>query len=529
VDDLKGIDDALRAGVQPTVLSEVDSARFIDQVEALSRRAEPWERPVPFDEPRLPGFPMESYPKWLGDYLSALARFTETPPELAGMIGLAIVGTCLARAFRIEVKPSYHEPLNIWACAILEPGNRKTAVVNGCTAPVLEWQAEQKEKLEPAILRAESERKSQEALISSMRGKLKADAPDQTELIRQIQELELKRPQVPRLPQIWASDTTPEQLGIILSENHERMAILSDEGGIFDILAGRYSKGIPNLDLFLKAHSGSPERIDRASRPAVYLRAPALTVGISPQPAVVQKLAGIDGFRGRGLLARFLYALPVSLLGFRSCDPDPLPAPLESCYRRNIRWLLEQAHPKDATELAPLRTIRLSPDALGAWKSFSKELEPKLKKDDGELYSVRDWAAKLPGAAARVAGLLHICGSAGDPEPSETVSFETMLRSLELIDALTPHAQAVFGLMGCDPEAEHAKAVLKWISQEAAPEFSERDCHHRFQRQFKRVDQLRPVLRVLIERHFIREAPLRPGPGRPSTRFEVNPVLLRVL
>ena len=50
------------------------------------------------------------------------------------------------------------------------------------------------------------------------------------------------------------------------------MAWLSSEGGVFDLLQCRYSNGNPNLDPVLKAHSGDPERADRGSRPAVYLR-----------------------------------------------------------------------------------------------------------------------------------------------------------------------------------------------------------------------------------------------------------------
>jgi len=50
-----------------------------------------------------------------------------------------------------------------------------------------------------------------------------------------------------------------------MADNDEKMSVLSDEGGIFDILAGRYNGGIPNLDLFLQSHSGSSVRVDRGS------------------------------------------------------------------------------------------------------------------------------------------------------------------------------------------------------------------------------------------------------------------------
>ena len=79
-----------------------------------------------------------------------------------------------------------------------------------------------------------------------------------------------------------------------------------DEGGIFDILAGRYSKGVPNLDLWLKGHSVSPLRIDRQdrSRLPIMIDKPHLTVGISPQPDVLASLRDKPGFRGRGLLSQ---------------------------------------------------------------------------------------------------------------------------------------------------------------------------------------------------------------------------------
>ena len=103
------------------------------------------------------------------------------------------------------------------------------------------------------------------------------------------------------------------------------MAIISDEGGIFDILAGRYNNGVPNLDLFLQSHAGAAVRVDRGSRPSVMMDEPALTLILSPQPDVLQGLASKPGFRGRGLLARFLFMLPVSKIGYRSGNTKPVP------------------------------------------------------------------------------------------------------------------------------------------------------------------------------------------------------------
>jgi hypothetical protein len=72
-----------------------------------------------------------------------------------------------------------------------------------------------------------------------------------------------------KAPRVWTEDVTPEKLGTLMAENRQCMAVLSAEGGIFGIMAGRYSKGAPNIDIFLKGHAGEPVRVDRGSREPV--------------------------------------------------------------------------------------------------------------------------------------------------------------------------------------------------------------------------------------------------------------------
>ena len=161
------------------------------------------------------------------------------------------------------------------------------------------------------------------------------------ELAREAAELEAELPEIPIRPQIWTSDATPERLGSLLAEHGECMAWLSSEGGVFDLLQGRYSGGIPNLDLVLKAHSGDAERVDRGSRPPVFLRSPRLSIGLSPQPDVLRGLATKPGFRGRGLLGRFLYLLPPSPLGYRPLASNPVPDGIGKAYDSGIRAMLD--------------------------------------------------------------------------------------------------------------------------------------------------------------------------------------------
>lgn len=187
-----------------------------------------------------------------------------------------------------------------------------------------------------------------------------------------------------------------------MQEHGGKMALFSDEGGIFDILSGRYSNGIPNLDLWLKGHSVSPVRVDRqdASKMPIRMDRPHLTVGISPQPQVLASLWGRPGFRSRGFLARWLYALPSSKLGSRTLEPRPIPTEIEGQYQKGISNLLDY-------EPGATVTLRLSTSAYSEWKQFQRSLEPQLL-DGGILCELKDWGAKLAGASLRLAGILHM-------------------------------------------------------------------------------------------------------------------------
>lgn len=84
---------------------------------------------------------------------------------------------------------------------------------------------------------------------------------------------------------------------------------------------GRHSGGAANLEVFLKGHAGDLLRVDRKGRPAEHVEHPALTLGLAVQPDVLRDIARMPGFRGRGLLARILYALPTSTVGRRKIAP----------------------------------------------------------------------------------------------------------------------------------------------------------------------------------------------------------------
>ena len=520
--------DELEDELRETVEAHAEGVprEWLDAKGAFSE-PDAWEGPVPLDAAVVPEWPRDVLPPDIQAYVNALAESTETPVELGAMAVLAVLATAVQGKYRIRVKEDYFEPLCLWTCCALPPGSRKSAVLAAAVSPLVEWERGERERLEPVIAEAESESKTIQERVKALRNKAgKADAGELDELTREIKELEGRVAVVPTLPRLWTSDVTPEHLAVLMQENVERMAVLCDESGILDTVAGRYSKGVPNLDVFLQGHAGTAVRVDRGSRPPVFLQRPCLTVGIAPQPDVVQSLSDKPGFRGRGLLGRFLYALPESNLGRRTGQAPPMRPDVVQRYNSVIHALLNRPWKEDANGQPCAAILKLAPGAADEWQRFDHEVEAGLAAG-GAFCHVTDWAGKLPGAVARLAGVFHLARHAFENAAAVDVSAEDMAAAVRLGRVLGQHALIAFDCMGADAALEDARAVLAWIRRDGLQTFTRREAHAAHKHRFRRVDELKAALDVLAERHYVRQEPqpIRPKGGRPSAVFEVNPAV----
>ena len=484
-----------------------------------------WESPISLDENIPTAMNQNILPGPVGDMARAVSIETETPIELATGIGLAVLATAIQGKIIIKIKPGYTEPLNIWSVVALDPANRKTSVLSKMTSPLTEWEKAQHKKMEPWIKESVNRRQNQEARIKALRASYgKAKKEDLPGIEAEIFEIENELEEIPVIPKKWAQDVTPEHLGTLMAMHNERMSLISAEGGIFDIAAGRYSNGIPNLDMFLQGHAGDAVRVDRGSREPVYMDHPALTFGLSPQPGVLRGLADKPGFRARGLLARFLYFLPSSKLGYRSLDTSPVRDTIKNNYHQLIFQLLDIEQEEDEHGEKMRYTLTLSQGAYQEWADFFMVVEQGLREGERFEY-IRDWAGKLPGAAARIAGLLHCADNPCEPW-AEPVSLKTMVTALDIAAVFADHALIAFDLMGTDNSLDGARKIWRWIEKNRFEEFTKRDCFNALKSTFHRVANIEDSLKVLEERNYIQAETKKTG-GRPSIRYRVNPEIIK--
>jgi hypothetical protein len=522
---------------------EVEASHAVGDVDEAD---DEWSEPVSLDPPAPPCFPVEVLPRSLGAVVEAVAVAYQTPVDLPAMTMLGCIAAAVQERVRVRIMPDWVEELCLYIACILPSGERKTSVVREASLPLEQWERLACERDRERVLHLTEKRKLLEKRLTSARDQA-ARAEGEADRIAGEEDVyqlaaELESLEQPVLPRLLVDDATPEALTSLLA-SHGRMGVISAEGGLFHILAGRYSD-VPNLDAVLKAYCCEPIRVDRKNRPPEHIARPALTLVFAVQPAVLEHLHAREQLRGRGLLARFIYTVPWTALGHRDLEPPPIPDHVRSDFYNRLADLAEAAaksaqSAKSApdTEIADIADLAaaegvleltLRPEAKASLWEFRAELEPRLDPDTGDLYGAADWAGKLAGTCARIAALLHFYDKGWDEGTSTPIAGNTMASAVTIAHYLIPHALIAFGLTG--PRAtdtSSARAVLAWIRREQLRSFKATDVIDKLSRsRFPNMNVVNAALLQLEESGWVRKRPDPPQHGqgrRPSPTFNVHP------
>jgi hypothetical protein len=379
---------------------------------------------------------------------------------------------------------------------------RFEAAENKRLAPMIE-----QSKIEKAIL--ENRKKYLEAKYS----KENADKSSWSEIREISQELsEFKEIKAFRL---LCDDITPEKLAGILAENNGKIALLSSEGGIFDILAGRYSQNV-NIDVFLKAHSGDSIIVDRQGRASESIDNPALTTLIFAQPNVISGLMSNETFRGRGLCRRFLYSLPKSIIGSRKFESNAIPQITSDRYNNLVESLLKIKNNE-------VKIIRLSESAREDLKYIFEQIEVMLAD---ELAEISDFAGKFVGAVLRIAGLIYLAENADNLHNSDLIMGESFMQSAGKIgEYFLEHAKSAYQLMGADENLKNAEYILQKIIKHNVQQATKTELV-RICRKFKTVEKMTEPLNILINYNYLKEMEREHNSSvgrKPENIYLVNP------
>ena len=479
-----------------------------------------WEEPIPFGKYDLEPFPVDALPPDIGEYVEAVAESTQTPIDMGGTSALTFVSTCCQGKYVIQGKADWYEPDNLFGNIIAAPSERKSAVLHAIVRPGDNYEAQYNlrnaAKFESSKMQKRILERRQRAIEDKV-AKGNAEESELDQIAQDIAGFEEVKPL-----QLYVDDITTEKLVSVMASNRGRAALISSEGGIFDTLAGIYTKNV-NIDVMLKGYSGDTIRVDRIGRESESIMNPSLTILLMTQPKVVSDVLSNQTFRGRGLTARFLYCLPTSSVGERRFQSAPIPDEVYQRYEQKIVNLLEEE------DHNPPKVITLSPEASEMLTAFAEEIEPKMKTDYAEI---ADWVGKLVGNTLRIAGLLCRASVYLSEEFLYTneplvVNGETMANAIRLGRYYLSHALAVFDVIPETAMHRDAGRILQMIRERKLTEFDRRMAMRNC-RTFKTVAEIQPVLDFLDDYGYIVRKPEKvfTGGRPPLPKYVVNPAVL---
>ena len=358
-----------------------------------------WELPQSFEkEIALQPFPVSCLPNSLSDYLKAVCDFIQVAPEMGALPLLSTLSLCLQGKAVVQHPGGKHtENLNLYTLTVAQSGERKSGVFHAFTAPIFKYQTEENERRKGAIADYKAEKQCLENQLASATKGNNANPQRAKEISRQISEL---KPVFPLLLNV--SDVTPEALAWEMFKQGGRMAVINDEGGIFEILSGLYSGGSSNIDLILKAYDGSPYTVMRRTKENIELKNPLLTVGIMAQPSAFEKVISNPEFLGRGFIQRFLFSFPESRAGSRSFSSPEIPQNVQRDYDELITRLLSMKNSGN------MPVVRANNGAYNIFKDYFDYIEERLKPGVQFEY-LKEWANKQFARCLKIAGILHLC------------------------------------------------------------------------------------------------------------------------
>ena len=471
---------------------------------------------IPLFEHKKGKISIDLAPENVKEFVSAVTKMAQVDESMVVMGVLSILSTVLSSHFNVQCKKDWQESINIYLMIFLPPGSSKSVVLKHLLEPIKQWEKEARTKIAPIIKRQKSEAETKRLVIDKMRKDCcQSSKEERDHKIEEIIDMGKSLPEIERLPKLFTNNVTPESLITELSENNNKMAIISDEGGVFENLSGLYSNGRANVDVLTKGIEGGDIRVKRNDFD-IELN-PYLTLFFMVQPVVLENMKNKNIFRGIGFFERILYLFPENYVGSRKFNNYSIPEDISNNYSNLIKDLIEYISVLEQQE-----TLNLSTDAKVIFQVFWEEIEIKLK-DGGKLDNIRGWAGKLCGFALRISGLIELC----EDKCCREISVCSMRKAVEICRRLIPHAEESIGYLETDQSTINANKILKWIQNDPHINevFTQTNVVYRFRNSKIKGDELNDALNLLIEHNYlVRSCSLPTSESKkPTTYYHINP------
>jgi hypothetical protein len=345
------------------------------------------------NNPQYSALSYDGFPKEVRQFIDECVNVYGTHIEL--WIGATIAATASSIGQSAVLKTKYENSPVLWLATVGLSGLGKTEPFSRMLKTIYDKDAERfltyKKELAEYIIQEKKAKKNKE------------DPPPKP---IQVQSLLI--------------DATPEAIGIAHENNKAGITIHRDELiGLFNDF-DRYSRSGEQQSM-LSSWSQQPYKVNRVSRPPIFINQPFINVVGGIQPGVLSEL-GKDGRNVNGFLPRFCFVYP-----------DDLKAPNYSKHTLSKGTLasLKSYYSLLINRPGFREYYYLSPEADSLYEQFFNKNKAIINNQNNEyLNSV---AAKLDIIVLRLALILHISHEVYS-NPTNTVPGETMQHAINITE-----------------------------------------------------------------------------------------------
>lgn len=489
----------------------------------------PDPREIKADLPPAPRFEAGVLlPKQLADFvLDEADRMPCAPDYIAAALVVAlgsVIGT------KCAIKPKRRDDWivtpNLYGGVVGDPSAKKTPAVNTAMRFLDRLEAKEADAVAARLKVFESEKAAFEAHQAAVKTTMKKAAgskPDLAKMKTAMEDLQnLEPPEEPRPRRFKSNDATTEKLGDLLTVNQFGMLVFRDE--LIGLLSSWDKVGREgDRAFYLEGWNGTGSfNIDRIGRGSLYIKALCLSVFGGIQPDLLERyLAGIaNSLDNDGRIQRFQVMVYPEPVPWEWRDRYPVKGAREAVrdsFDRLAAFDPLQDGAQPANDFVKLPYFQFDDEAQEVFIEWSTHLHRELiAREQNPL--MQQHLGKFEKLFCAIALIMHLAeGNIGQ------VTKSSALRAAAWCEYLDGHARRIYGLVEA-AKINTARTLGRRIAEGKLPDhFTARDVVKKGWGAIKTTADAEVALGILEDYGWIVGIETADQPGRPTTRYAINP------
>jgi hypothetical protein len=517
-------------GAPPPAFSK--KSMYDDLAAAREAGAAPvWPMPteIKTDLPAAPVFDAKALlPNALAEFVLDEADRMPCPPDYVAAALIVAIGSVIGA--RCALKPKRRDDWivtpNLWGGVVGDPSAKKTPAVNTVMRFLDRLEAKEAQKLAESLKVYAAEMAAHEARESSLKASMKKAASSKTDASRMEEAVanlvDLEPPMEPRVRRFKSNDATVEKLGDLLVHNPDGMFVFRDE--LIGLLASWEKEGREgDRAFYLEGFNGTSSfNIDRIGRGSLYVPQLCVSVFGGIQPDIASKyLAGIATSQDNdGRIQRFQVLVYPEAVAWQWRDRYPVQGAREA-----VRDLFDRLAVFDpvqdgaapANDFVKLPHFMFDDQAQEIFVEWCAELyHEHIAKEQNPL--MRQHFGKFEKLFCSVALILHLASGRIGP-----VDADSAIRAAAWCQYLAGHARRVYGLVEASRVTTASMVGRRLIEGKLEDGFTARDVWKKGWAGIVNSSQAESALAILEQHGWLVGADVEDQPGRPTTRYYINP------